>query len=501
MGALVNVVKGRTAKGADITILTAAVVGITILMNILAVRYPQRWDVTANQQHTLSLQTVQLLSQLKEPIKILVFMKQGEDNPYLRQMRDILESYQGRSPKISYEIVDPEANPTMANEYGVTQANSVVFLRGQKRKAIAAHGVFGEEGAGRPVFQGEQAFTNALLSLLEDKQQIIYFSEGHGELLIDQEGARGAVHVKASLESENRIVKGVNLALVKDVPEDCGLLVIAGPRKPVVPRVVDMVKRYVAKGGKLIMAYEVMGDPTHLEKAFVEWGVSVARHLVVDPERSPFLRLFPTKLMPLYKTHAITDRLAESRLLMMWDMASPIRLEKLRRPGVIVEPLLETSEKAWGEVQLKQTSLKKDLEDDQGPLVLAVAVSRPLEKEPAAAHSDRGTGGAGASSAEVATKAGGADPPVPVMVVCGDASFLSDENYINAPGNKDFFLNSVSWLLAERVKISIRPKSAELRRVRPLTGEDAAVVLWTSVIGTPLLILGLGAMVWWHRRS
>jgi len=476
----------RWAKGAEVAVFTAAMIGIVVFSNILAIRYPQRWDLTADRRHTLSPQTLQLLSQMKEPVKILAFVNRREGDDFeARRIRDVLENYRQRSAAIDYEMVDPVQNPVLANQYGVTQSNTVAFVKGTKRKLVAPQEVFEQTPEGRTVFRGEQAFTNALLGLLEDKPQVVYFTEGHGELRLDQAGQDGATRLKASLESENRVVKSVNLVQAGRIPSDCAVLFIAGPRRPFAPREVEMVQSYLKQGGKVFLAFELMGDPSLWEEGIQAWGLQAVRHLVVDPKVSPVFALAPTKVFPLYRSHPITDRIAENRFVMMWDTVMWFREEKRRPPGVTVEPLVETSEQSWAEVGQDIKAFKKDPEDDRGPFMIGAAISRAPEKP--------------IEKIEESVK--GRAAPVPVMVTVGDADFLSDLEFFNAPGHKDFVLNAISWLLSERARIAIRPQSVELRRIRPLTYADASAVFWTSVIGTPLLVLTVGVVVWRRRRS
>ena len=49
------------------------VLGILVAVNYLSTRRNKRWDLTANQQYSLSEQTVKLLQGLKSPVKFMVF--------------------------------------------------------------------------------------------------------------------------------------------------------------------------------------------------------------------------------------------------------------------------------------------------------------------------------------------------------------------------------------------------------------------------------------------
>ena len=70
--------KGRSAKYGTVSIVSVIVfLGILIAINYLGTRQNKRWDFTANQVYSLSDQTVKLLKDLKEPVKITVFEQIG----------------------------------------------------------------------------------------------------------------------------------------------------------------------------------------------------------------------------------------------------------------------------------------------------------------------------------------------------------------------------------------------------------------------------------------
>jgi len=65
---------GRNARYgtlAGISVIVA--LGILVAINYVSVRQNKRWDLTANQQFSLSDQTAKLLGDLKTPVKFLVF--------------------------------------------------------------------------------------------------------------------------------------------------------------------------------------------------------------------------------------------------------------------------------------------------------------------------------------------------------------------------------------------------------------------------------------------
>jgi ABC-type uncharacterized transport system involved in gliding motility auxiliary subunit len=85
------------------------------------------------------------------------------------------------------------------------------------------------------------------------------------------------------------------------------------------------------------------------------------------------------------------------------------------------------------------------------------------------------------------------------IVVYGTSSLAANQ-FINLPGNRDFFLNTVSWLAEEEDQISIRPKDTRQAPVF-LTAQQAQAVFLLPVVVLPGLILIGGIVALVRRRS
>ena len=85
------------------------------------------------------------------------------------------------------------------------------------------------------------------------------------------------------------------------------------------------------------------------------------------------------------------------------------------------------------------------------------------------------------------------------FIVVGDSEFASNPYFERAPGNKDLYLNMVSWLLEDESLISIRPKDPEDRRVN-MNLKESQIVFWLLIVTLPISILGFGVIVYFRRR-
>jgi ABC-type uncharacterized transport system involved in gliding motility auxiliary subunit len=80
----------------------------------------------------------------------------------------------------------------------------------------------------------------------------------------------------------------------------------------------------------------------------------------------------------------------------------------------------------------------------------------------------------------------------------GSSQFASNKFY-NLSGNRDLFMNTVSWLAADEDLIAIRPKELRAQPLVLTLGESWAVML-IPVILVPLAWILAGVVVYWYRR-
>jgi len=108
---ILNYFRRRQARyGALATTGVLAALAITVAVNYLGARQNKRWDLTVNQQNSLSEQTVKVLQSLQAPVKFTVFDRQTE----LDRFRNRLDEYTYHSRQVSVEYIDPDTRPVIA---------------------------------------------------------------------------------------------------------------------------------------------------------------------------------------------------------------------------------------------------------------------------------------------------------------------------------------------------------------------------------------------------
>ena len=86
---IIGFFQGRSGRlGANMALLTAAVLGLVTIANFLGYRHHKRFDLTSEGLYTLSDQTKKVLAGLSKDVKILKFDKQN-DQPFADQMAEL----------------------------------------------------------------------------------------------------------------------------------------------------------------------------------------------------------------------------------------------------------------------------------------------------------------------------------------------------------------------------------------------------------------------------
>jgi ABC-type uncharacterized transport system involved in gliding motility auxiliary subunit len=458
---------GRQARFGTLALIsTAVVVAILVAINYLGTRHDKRWDLTAAKQFSLSDQTRKVLQDLKEPVHVKVFARSDD----FQRFRDRLDEYRYASKQVDVDYIDPEKKPALAQQYGITALGTVVFdYHGRNEKATS---------------DGEQELTNALIKVVQGRQPKVYFTTGHGEKDTTSADRTGYNSISSALTSDNFVVDKVVLAQQNAVPADADVLVIAGPQTDFLPAEIDMLKKYVAGGGKLFVMLDPViksgqPEPTGLQALLHDWGISADDDVVLDVSGMGRL-IGADESIPVaasYPSHPITQNF---QLLTAYPLARSMTPVDGGVNGHTAQRIVETSRSSWGETNLKALAsgqpAKQDPDDKPGPVSLASAVSAPAPN---------------------AVEKNGKKPETR-LVAFGDSEFPSNA-FLGVQGNRDLFLNSVNWLAQQENLISIRPRDAQDRRIT-LTADQETRIFYLTVLIVPGLILLAGVQTWWRRR-
>jgi ABC-type uncharacterized transport system involved in gliding motility auxiliary subunit len=455
-----------TQYGANAVIYSVIFVAILIAVNYISNGHHRRLDMSAERVYSLSSQSVNVVKNLQKPLKMYGFFA-GGDNP---TARELFEEYAYASPKVTFQMVDPDRNPELAERYKVSALGTTHLQYG------------GDDGGGTNVNEmTEEAITNAIIRVSKATKKTVCFLDGHGEGDPDDAtGQNGYGTLKTGLEGEGFQIRKLVLATQASVPDDCTIVAIAGPVKPLDPHEIDALGKYLDNGGRALITFRAPRpnnevDESGLTKLVGQWGVDAGNDIVVDQVTrlfaAPALGVSP--LVQNYGTHPITKDFKERTIFPMARSVTPAAKPK---EGATVTPLAMTGDPSWAETDIdgifKRQEAKLDAADKRGPIDVADAIQTQSKE------------GAGKETR---------------IVVLGSTD-AGNNQFIGQLFNRDLFVNSADWLSGEENQISIRPRQLRSSRFR-LTADQFTIVFILSVLLLPELLLIAGIVVWWERRN
>jgi len=487
------------------------VVALVLIVNYLGMKYYQRWDWTGSNLYSLSEKTESVLAGLDRDIEATMFLQPGS-NLY-DPAKELLERYAAKSSRFELRTIDPDRNlieaQRLVDRFQLSSLDVVVLEAGDDRRvvessALADFDYSGMQYGAAPTmtaFKGEEAFTGALLELVEERKPKVLLTTGHGERALDDFDSSGLSRISEVLGKENLALESWASLGQAEVPAGTDLLVVPGPRVNFVAPELDAFSRYLDRGGRML----VMIDPELDEKGGVvrtgleEWlharGVEVGDDLVVDP--SSTLPFFGAETIFVRATgaHPIVVSLEQADYPVIFALSRSVRAGTVPA-DLEAQTLLQTSPDGWGERDLANLrGVEKGATDTAGPVPVGVAVgaaskSKPPGLEELEAEMDEAEPAAPAKEAT--------EGPAWRLVVFGDSDFATNGQLANV-GNPTLLANAFNWLLEREKLIGIGPKKPEQVRLSLSPGQVDAI-WWGALAGLPALAVAAGVAVWSRRR-
>jgi ABC-type uncharacterized transport system involved in gliding motility auxiliary subunit len=444
--------RGRTARyGLNTAIMILLLLGIVVIVEAVSYRHNARLDLTENRRNSLAPQTIQLLRDLKADVNAVAFFR--SDQPGKRVAEDLFKQYSRHAAgRFSWKVVDPDREPGLARRYNVETYGTVVLETKDKSEKVTD--------------AEEEKITNGLVRLTRAGRRVVYVVQGHGEHELNNTDRAGFSEAKKALEGANYEVKPLALAREGKVPDDAAVVIDPGPRTDPLAPEVDALTAYLGRAGKLL----VMVNPFQnegMKKFLAAYGVDLGDDLVI--ESNPIGQLFgigpEVPLVQQYEPHPITRDMGG--LTTLFPLTRSVSPAKAPPPGLNVQALIKTSPQSWGETDraaLNRGQAGPDDKDIKGPSV-AVVVTKDKAR----------------------------------LVVFGTSNFASNQ-FLNLQGNRDLFLNTVSWLAEQEDQISIRPKETKSTPVF-LTAQQGWLMFLLPVVVLPAVVLAGGVVAAVRRRA
>jgi ABC-type uncharacterized transport system involved in gliding motility auxiliary subunit len=441
-----------TQSGANSLFMVLLVVAILAITNFIISRHPVRFDLSGSGAFTLSPQTVEVLKNLKEEVRVLGFF--AERSGARNQARDLFENYAHQTSKFKYELIDPDGRPEVARQHNITEYDTMILKRG------AASTTFREVS--------ESSLTSALIRISRDAQKTLYFVEGHGEHPLSDKERGGYSYLNESFTGQGFSVKPLLLLSEKKVPDDAAVVILGGPQRPFAEEERVALDAYLSRGGQLFVLVDPLVE-TGLAPLLAKWGVQMDNDLIVDPTSG------------LGGVVPVVNRYPEHEITRKFNLATffPLARSVTAAPDTSFrfEPILQSGPSSWLTTQVAGDLVIDPERDKKGPITLGGIIR----------HKEVAADGTNA-------------PPAQKMrvVVFGDADFATN-GVAHSLGNGDLFQNVVNWLAEEKDLVSIRSQAAKTSTLL-LSVQQTNTLFLVSVLILPLTLLIVGLSIFRRRR-
>lgn len=414
-------------------------------------KHSVEYDWTATGRHTLSETSRDLLTKMPDKIEITSYAR---ENSQLRDaIKKFIGKYQRHKADIQLHFVNPDAVPDEVRNLGITVDGEIIIRYQDRSEHVKT--------------DNEQVFTNALQRLARNQDRWIATVEGHGERSALGDANHDLGEWTKQLFNQGYRVQPINISETQTIPDNTGVLLIAGPRIDYLPGELDVIIKYVNAGGNLLWLHDP-GPLYKLDKLAETLDIKFYQGAIIDYAgqligiNDPTISLV-TKT--LYPSHPITGGFEFTTL---FPMAGAIELLESNKWSA--KPILGTGDHTWNETAKLEGAVEFDQDvDTQGPLNIGVSLERELELE----------------------KQGELVTIQQRIVVMGDGDFISN-TYLANSGNNELGTRIINWLSSDDEFISIAPKVAnDMQLTMTSTTLGVIGIFFLFVFPAALIVIGI----------
>ncbi|MFA4916182.1 MAG: Gldg family protein [Syntrophales bacterium] len=435
----------------NILLAVLLVLGICTFIEIIGFNHKYVIDLTPEKIFTLSDKTQNILASLDADVNVITFYKMGERE----QNAAVLDMFTSASPRIKYLLTDMDRNPGKARVYGAVHSGDTYIEYKGKKKYL-------------PVPQ-EDLLINAILEMSQDRKKVLFYSRGHGE-------KDAYSSLEKEIKTENWKVEDLYLAEKEDIPSrDRSVLMIADPEKDFFEHEINMLSRYLLKGGKIILLLEPFIDLPNLKSFLEKYQILLTNDIIIDKENKLLGGDYLAPIIPYLSKTQFTETL---RSPLFFSTARSVDIMGDLNFKLSSQILANSADHSWtktGKEKIKRGEINfQEKTDRSGPVPVAVWIT--LNNDKVQDQQSQGE-----------------------LICIGDSDFISD-SFWEVMGNKDFFLNTVEWLARDNTLISITRRKGFDYEYHHLDASQGRFLFWISVVILPAIFLVIGIIIITFRR-
>ena len=472
------------------------IIGIIVLANLLSTQFFKRFDLTADQQFTLSNATKDILRNLEEPVTVSAYFTEGLGPDFVKtrnDFRDMLLEYSNLSKgMIDFEFINPNAEEALeqqAQQNGIRPVLISVREKDQTKQQRAYLGAVlksGEQTDVIPFIQPGAAMEYDLSTSIKKMSVIDKPSIG----IIQGYGCSGPNELATVYQSLGILynVEDINLGIEQNIADRFKTAAIVAPKDSIPPADLQKLDAFLNRGGNLFVGINTVGNQgggvqgiiisTGLESWLKSRGIEVENTYLIDescgsvtvPQQMGQFTVnaqvnFPYFPMPkTFADHPLTKGLKQ----IIMPFASPVRyigddpasftplVYSSQHSGILQAPTTFEVQKNWSLADFPMSN---------------VVIGGVLES-----NNSR-------------------------LVVIGDGDFPSAAQGRGQNDNASLMINSMDWLSDDTGLIELRTKGVASRPINEMEDSRRSFLKWMNFLLPIVLVFVYGFYRYQVRRN
>lgn len=489
-----------TRHGAYSVGLTVLVLAVVIVFNLIIGQIPEAYrnvDVSSTKIYEISDTTRDLLDSLDKEVDMTVLAVKDDTD---ERITTFLSRYAALSDDISVEWIDPVLHPSALTDYDTTENTIVVSCEDTGKTTTVSfndilvmdqYSYYYYGTTSYTEFDGEGQLTGAVNYVTNDTDHTIYQTTGHGESSL-------SATITDLMEKNSYTLSEINLLMSTSIPEDCDLLLMDAPTADLSENEAQMLRDYLAGGGKVMILF---GDTSsaalpNLADVLSEYGIEAADGYIADPTRcyqGNYYYIFPE----LSVSGDLADNISSEMVLL--TNAHGMNLTDPQRDTIATTAFMSSSDQAYSVTEESQ---------EQGSYTLGAVATETIENEEEnsdssdtvdTSDSDTSEDGASDDGSSDSDAAESTEEKESRLTVISAGSLIDQSITDTFPQleNTQLFMNAVTANFEGVQNLSIEAKSLGTEYN---TMQHTGLLSFLAIFGIPAVILIGGFVVWFRRR-
>ncbi len=267
----------RLSAWISTALVTGAAIAITIGANIALYRHDVHFDVSREGRNTPPAQFAAVIDHLHRPLSLTYFYNSGDGNALIA--RDLMAIAARGHPLFAFRAIDLDKEPGLARDVGVHAYNTAVFQVGDRRvdgreqhrrHAPCLCGAARAQGAGRDRVlhhrpRRDVSSDAAAFSLQPRRNLAGHDVPGAGDVLVAEPADLDRLQL--ALTEIGYETRGIVTASASAIPADCAVVAEIGPRTAFAAGEADLLVKYLAGGGRLLLLLDPVFPLARISKA------------------------------------------------------------------------------------------------------------------------------------------------------------------------------------------------------------------------------------------